>query len=311
MSSADLLTKVTPGSRAIIIQNTFGLPANIEDILSIAKKNKLVVIEDVAHALGAEYKNQKVGTFGDAAFYSFGRFKIISAVYGGAAATNNPEIAKNLEKFYNECDWSSYFWIFQELFHPVFLSVMKPLYNIFSLGKVGVVIAKKLRLISLTVYSEEKSGGRPGFGPSRLPNALELLGLKQLRKLRQFNKHRQALAAIYQNELGFLERVKLPRILPEVQPVFLYFPIQLENSEATYELIGLGRRKEGIYLENWPAKKVIGPQGTDLEKLQYQVGSCPNAEEAAARIVVLPTNPNTREKDALRVVNLIRKFLAK
>ena len=107
MSPDDLLRKINPGkSRAIIIQHTFGIPANMDEIMEIARKNNLLIIEDVAHALGAEYspfealakegKGQKLGTFGDAAIWSFGRFKIISAVFAGAATTNNPQIAGKL-----------------------------------------------------------------------------------------------------------------------------------------------------------------------------------------------------------------------
>ncbi|MBI2594769.1 MAG: DegT/DnrJ/EryC1/StrS family aminotransferase [Candidatus Colwellbacteria bacterium] len=309
MSPLDLLRKISSKSRAVIVQHTFGLPADFDEILEIARKNNLLVIEDVAHSLGAEWRNKKLGTFGDAAILSFGRFKIISAVFAGAAATNNPKIAKNIEKFYKECDFPSRFWIFQQLFHPLFLSIAKPLYNIFSLGKVLVVIAKKMKLISLTVYSEEKSGGRPGFGPSRMPNTLAILGLNQLQKLERYNKHRIKLAEIYKKELGLTNEAKLPQELPNSKQVYLYFPIQLQNDSLVYKLIGLGRRSEGIYLENWPAKKVIGPQGTNLEKLQYKMGSCPIAEEVAPRTIVLPTNPNTREQDAGRVARFIKSFL--
>ena len=55
----------------IVIQHTFGLPANINEILEIAKQNDLIVIEDCAHALGATYNGRKVGTFGKASFFSF------------------------------------------------------------------------------------------------------------------------------------------------------------------------------------------------------------------------------------------------
>ncbi|MCX6702685.1 MAG: peptidoglycan bridge formation glycyltransferase FemA/FemB family protein, partial [Candidatus Wolfebacteria bacterium] len=75
-----------------------------------------------------------------------------------------------------------------------------------------------------------------------------------------------------------------------------------------YDLIGLGRREEGIYLENWPARKVIGPAGTDLEKLRYKIRSCPQAEDAVLKTVCLPTGPNIKEKDAERVANFVRKF---
>lgn len=308
MSPDDLERKITQKSKALIIQHTFGLSADLDRLLSIAKKNKLIVIEDVAHALGAEYNGKKLGTFGDAAFFSFGRYKIISAVFAGVAATNNPSIGKNLEKFYKDCKAPAKYWVFQQLFHPVFLAKAKPFYNIFSLGKAAVVIARKLKLISLSVYSEEKSGGHPGFGPSRVPNALAILGLNQLKKLEKFNDRRVEMARIYEKELEKNKNILLPRILTGARPVFLNFPIQASDGDSAYKLIGQGRRQEGIYLENWPNKKVIGPSGTDLAKLQYQIGSCPIAEAVAPRVITLPTTPHTTDADALRVTALINNF---
>ncbi|MBI3638593.1 aminotransferase class V-fold PLP-dependent enzyme [Candidatus Wolfebacteria bacterium] len=310
MSPSDLEKKITPKSKAIIVQHTFGLPAQIDKISKIAKKNNLILLEDVAHSFGAEYLNKKLGTWGDAAFFSFGRFKIISAVFAGAAGTNNPEIGEKLRKFYEEQSEPSRFWIFQQLFHPIILAFAKPFYNIFSLGKFAVIIVKKLKLISLSVYSEEKSGGKPDFGPSRMPDSLAELGLNQFKKTEKFNEYRRELSTIYFEELKNCEKIILPKVLDGAKPVFLYFPILLKGGDLDYyKLIGWGRRKEGIYLENWPAKKVIGPKGVDLEKLKYIAGSCPVAEEAAKRIVVLPTNPNTSEKDAQRVCEFIKKAL--
>src|SRR3989344_1835896 len=316
MSPVDLEKKITSRSRALIIQHTFGLPAELDALLRIAKKHKLIVIEDVAHALGAEYspaqisggkiaagRGQKLGTFGDAAFFSFGRYKIISAVFAGAAITNNPEIGKRLEQFYKECKPPSRFWIFEQLMHPVFLAMTKPLYNIFSIGKVLVVLARKLKLISLSVYREEKSGGHPGFGPSRVANALAILGLNQLKKLERFNEHRIKLSRIYERDLAGNRNILLPEVTGGSKPIFLNFPIQVPDGDTAFALIGVGRKQEGMYLENWPAKKVIGPRGTDLKKLHYIEGSCPVAEKVAPCVITLPTSPNTTGTDAWRVAS--------
>ncbi len=309
MSASDLEKKITAKSRAVIIQHTFGYPAKLDELLAIAKKHKLIVIEDCAHALGATYKGKKVGIFGDAAILSFGRYKIMSSVFGGAAVTNNPDIAKNIEASIQKWDFPSTFWIFQQLFHPILLSVTKPLYNFFSVGKILVVLAKKLKLVSLSVYSEEKSGGKPPFGPAKMSQALARMGLHQFEKMERFNQHRKELARFYGRNLTSNQKITLNQIPQATEPVFLNFPIQMENAESTYKIIGAGRR-EGIYLEVWPAKKVIGPSGTNLKKLRYLPGSCPRAENLALRSMVLPTNPNTTLADAARVVKLVNDFLS-
>lgn len=73
---------ITQKTKAIIVQHTFGIPADIHAIQSIVKKHQLFFIEDCAHALGAQYKEKMVGSFGDIAVYSFGRDKVISSVNG-------------------------------------------------------------------------------------------------------------------------------------------------------------------------------------------------------------------------------------
>jgi dTDP-4-amino-4,6-dideoxygalactose transaminase len=114
------------------------------------------------------------------------------------------------------------------------------------------------------------------------------------------------LAEIYHREFGIINEAKLAKPIPGSKPAYLYFPVQLENSELADELLDAGK-KQGIYLEIWPGRQAIGPEGTDLERLQYQIGSCPVAEETALKVVVLPTSPNTREKDARRVAKLIKE----
>ena len=95
----DLKKKITPRSRVLIVQHTFGLPADMDAISEICRKNNLILIEDCAHSLGAEYKNKKVGTFGKAAFFSFSRDKVISSVYGGMAVTEDHELTKKIKEY--------------------------------------------------------------------------------------------------------------------------------------------------------------------------------------------------------------------
>src|SRR5262245_18815772 len=66
---------ITPKARAIVPTHLYGQPCSMDPIMQIARANKLAVIEDCAHALGATYNGRKVGTFGDAAFFSFQMLK--------------------------------------------------------------------------------------------------------------------------------------------------------------------------------------------------------------------------------------------
>jgi len=98
MDPEDLERKITERTKAVIIVHMYGCPAEIDSLLVIARKHKLLVIEDCALAMGAEYKGKKVGTFGDVACFSFGTGKQITIGQGGAVVTNNEKIAKEISK---------------------------------------------------------------------------------------------------------------------------------------------------------------------------------------------------------------------
>lgn len=87
---------ITPKTKAIVPVHFGGHPCNMEKILSIAKKYNLLVIEDACHALGASYKNKKIGGIGDMSIFSFHPVKSITTGEGGAILTNNPEFYKKL-----------------------------------------------------------------------------------------------------------------------------------------------------------------------------------------------------------------------
>ena len=84
---------ITPRTRAVVPTHLYGLPCDMEAILHIARRHGLVVIEDCAHALGATWKGQPVGTLGDAGFFSFQLLKPLNTYGGGMLVTNNADLA--------------------------------------------------------------------------------------------------------------------------------------------------------------------------------------------------------------------------
>jgi 3-amino-5-hydroxybenzoate synthase len=80
---------ITPRTRAIIPVHMCGQFADMDALLDIARKHDLAVIEDAAHAQGAEWKGQRAGTLGDAAIFSFQAFKLMTAGEGGIITSND------------------------------------------------------------------------------------------------------------------------------------------------------------------------------------------------------------------------------
>jgi len=84
---------INHNTKAIIVVHQFGHAAHMDEIMAIAEKYELKIIEDNAESIGAKYKGKLLGTFGDISTYSFFGNKIITTGEGGAILTNNDEIA--------------------------------------------------------------------------------------------------------------------------------------------------------------------------------------------------------------------------
>ncbi|MCX6666442.1 MAG: aminotransferase class I/II-fold pyridoxal phosphate-dependent enzyme, partial [Euryarchaeota archaeon] len=90
---------IAPKTKAIIPVDFAGQPCDIDEINDIAKKHDFIVIEDAAHALGAEYKGKKVGGLADLTVFSFHPVKHITTGEGGMVLTNNEEYYEKLQQF--------------------------------------------------------------------------------------------------------------------------------------------------------------------------------------------------------------------
>ncbi|WP_031515104.1 DegT/DnrJ/EryC1/StrS family aminotransferase [Desulfofalx alkaliphila] len=93
--------KDNPDAKALLLVHIFGQPAEMDEIVQLAKGNKLLLIEDCAQAHGASYEGKKVGTFGDAAAFSFYPTKNITCGEGGMVITDREDVAHRVRMFIN------------------------------------------------------------------------------------------------------------------------------------------------------------------------------------------------------------------
>ena len=291
----DLKQKITSKTKAIIVQHTFGIPANMKEIQKLAKEKGILLIEDCAHALGAKYQGKLVGTFGDMAFFSFGRDKIISSVFGGMIISSNTKLLKQIQSEYQKLPAPSSLWIFQQLLHPIiFESFLKPFYN-HKVVRGLLSLFQKLKLLSLAVKDEEKKSIQPSEFPAKMANALATLALNQLKKLDRFNSHRAEIVEIYGQSLK-TEKIKAFESVGE--PSWLRYPVYVENAKNIISRM----RRYSIFLGDW-YQNVIMPCN-DLTAVKYELGSCPKAEEISNHIVNLPTFPGLSKEEAKKVAKL-------
>jgi len=303
----DLNKKISPKSKAMIVQHTFGLPAEMVKILEIAKQNNLILIEDCAHSLGAEYYNQKVGTFGNAAFFSFSRDKIISSVYGGMVVTNDSSLAEKLRQAQEDLGYPSHCWILQQLMHPILMNfLILPFYKIL-LGKIILVLSQWLHILSKAVHWKEKQGKKPSYFPKRMPNALAILALNQFKKLDRFYNHRRDLADFYYHELK-VSSFEVPKNLSSEslnfagrKHSFLRFSIK---HPAAHRIIKKAWAKN-ILIGDWYTSP-IAPDDTKLNKVGYELGTCPKAEKLSKQTLNLPTHINISKKEAKKITSFLK-----
>ncbi len=283
----DLKRKISPKTKVLIIQHTFGKPCRMEEIMEIVKENNLILIEDCAHALGAEYKGRKIGTFGDASFLSFSRDKVISSVYGGGIIVKDLKLAEKIE----EQKYPSYFWIFQQLLHPLLVNFFVVPFYSFP-GKYLLVFFQKIHLLSKAVTDKEKQGGKPNYFPRKMPNALASLACHQFKKIDKFYLHRKKIANFYAEKLSI--------DLPDEKQSYLRFPVVKFKA---HEIIKKAW-SQNILIGDWYTSP-IAPDDANLRKMGYIKGDCPIAEEYAQKTINLPTHINISEKKAERVVSLL------
>ena len=182
---------ITPKTRAIMPVHYAGQPCEMDEISEIAERHKLHVIEDAAHAIGAEYKGRKIGTIGNLTCFSFYVTKNMTTAEGGAITTDDDECAARIKVLrlhgMSADAWSRYS----------------------SKGN--------------WYYEIDECGWK-----YNMTDINAALGLHQIKKLDGFIDLRRKLAAIYNKGLGKLKGTIIPYEAPDVKHVYHIYPLLLE-----------------------------------------------------------------------------------
>lgn len=304
---------ITAKTKAVILQNTFGLPSEIDEVIEVINKenekrqpkDKILIIEDCAHALGAKYKGKKVGEWGDAAFFSFGQEKVVSCTQGGLALSKDPDITNRLFKEHQQMRVQPLRHTLRAVLHPLFWNFINRTYyfpdipkflrqpNKYSLGKGFVLVLRFLGLLHHMASPEKSDIDNPMV--YKLSNAQSIMLENQLNKLARFNQHRRKIADIYNKFLPTKYRII------SANHIYLRFPLAVDNSEEVARIL----KSKRIIPGNWYSSPVHPAAGYQLSRFRYSKGSCPQVEKAVERSLNLPTHIKVTEEDALRIAKLI------
>lgn len=205
--------KITVETKAIIPVDFTGQPANMDEIMEIAKEHNLVVIEDGAHSFGAEYKGQKVGTQADMTMFSFHPVKPITTAEGGVIVTNNEEYYKKLLKFRSH----------------------------------GIEQTSYAQEQGGWYYEMTELGYN-----YRMTDLQAALGLSQMTKLDQFIERRREIAKLYTETLKEIKYIITPQQLDNTVSGWHLYMIQLKGVNRKYIFEEMHAANIGVHVHYIP-----------------------------------------------------------
>ena len=284
ISIDDLTEKVNKNTKAIIAVHMFGNPCDIKSVMEIANDHNLIVIEDAAQAMGAEYNGRKVGAISDSGFFSFGRGKPITAMGGGAIVTNNDKIAKKAREICNS---------FKKQKKRERISIFFKLLGYSSIRNriFYHLIHKHVRKDTLR---KDINITNLGFD---FMNTQASIGLIQLSKLDEFNRSRMENARFLIEHLKVLDGVNLPIVLPNAKPIYLRFPIRMD-AESKRDKLMSNLKKSGI--ESSVVYPVPLPHVHGINTTNYV-----NTQEVVRKMLALPTHPLVQKEDLETMVEAV------
>lgn len=268
---------ISPRTRAICAQHTFGVACDMTRINEIARAHGLTVIEDCAHALGASFGGRKAGSLGEVAFFSTDRTKVINTMSGGIAATSDPKIAATIGDIHRRTPFLTRAQVRNQVrsfLAEVFL--VQPRWY-----RVGRYLSAAHNRAGSLFYDEMQTSKPTRYPyPCRLSSAQANIGLQQLERLEANLRHRRAIAVWLEARIQWYSRAAYEYGNP---------------SWLRYSFLVRDRNQFNRRMHPWldPATwftSVVQGRTTRLEEVGYRAGSCPKAEWVTRHIVNIPTH---------------------
>ncbi len=274
---------ITPKTRVILCQNTYGLSSHLDAINAMAQKHGLITIEDCTHGFGGSYQGRPNGTHCDAAFFSTQWNKPFSSGVGGFALTRDPSIAERLAA------------LSRTLPHPPFrnLAVLKALYfvrrylltqrNYWSLVRLYRWLSRHNLIVGSSSGPELLDSRMPanylyGFSKTQSREAIRNLAM-----LPVWQKEQRDNARVYTE---FLRRHGKCHVSPALHDDhgFLKYPLLVKNRPAFMA----AAEKARINLGDWFVSPLHPVEG-DLSDWGFAPENFPVATGIARHMVNLPT----------------------
>lgn len=280
INPADIQRKITKRTKAIIAVHLFGNPCDMDEIMKIAKRNKLVVIEDCCQAYFTPYKGKMVGTIGDIGCFSMQQSKHLTTGDGGITITNNKKFAERMALFADK-GWNrigsggprTYLFLgpnyrMNELTGAVALAQLKKVEKVVEKRRIlGDYLTGKIKDIPGIRPVETTPGGKHSYWVY----PLKILDYDPKKFCKALN------AEGIPCGVGYIGK-----------PIFIC-------SEALYN------------------KKTYGNSHCPFDcpkygkEIEYKEGDCPITEQMLSKLITICINENFSKKDIVDIANAIRK----
>jgi len=266
----EIKRKVTSETRAIIYVDFAGQPCDIKEIQEIAQKHNLYLIEDAAHALGAEYEGKKVGGFADVTEFSFHPVKHITTGEGGMCVTNDEELKERMRMLRN---------------HGIDTGARERYGT-----HVDASWAYDLKFLSRNY---------------RITDFQAALGISQLKKIESFIKRRQEIARIYNKAFADIPEITTQHVKPNIRHVWHLYTILLKNVDRDKFFRLMRKKNIGVNVHYIPVYKHSFYRSYNYGEECFSI-----TEDVFQRIVTLPLFPRMTEEDVLDVVKAVEESIA-
>ncbi|MFA5889104.1 MAG: DegT/DnrJ/EryC1/StrS family aminotransferase [Candidatus Paceibacterota bacterium] len=263
---------ITKKTKAIMPVHFAGRPCNMDKILTIAKKYRLLIIEDAAHAIGAEYKNKKIGSMGDLTCISFYVTKNITTGEGGMVLTNNKEFA----------------------------------------DKIKVLALHGMSKDAWKRFSDDGYKHYEVVYPGFKYNMMDIqasIGIHQLKRIEKYHKKRKQIWDFYNKELKGLPIILPDYKDKDIKHVMHLYTILVDEKKCG---ISRDKFMQELHLRGIGTGVHYNPVHLHdhyTNTYGHKVGHYPNAEYIGSRTVSLPLSAKLTIAEAKRIVDAIKGIL--
>jgi len=295
---------ITDRTRAIVPTHLYGLPCDMDRLLDIAARHNLIVLEDCAHALGANYKGRPVGTFGTGALFSFQTLKPLNCYGGGLALVRDAGMAARVRQLVEALPWPSEKRVRDRLLMGRLQRIfIKPW--VFSISLFPVLWVSALVDANPDVFLWEKIRSLhplPEQYTERFPNVQAAIGLEALQHFDTWTAKAQANAEYVNRTLADVPGIQAPYVPADRSHVYyqycVYGPEGPKRDELVVRCVRRGIDIETLHVDVPPDMELFGSVKAEAA-----------GARRAAQALQIPVHAGLRRDQIERVAQVVRGVL--